>query len=98
MTSGRLMAQAETLIRSSPSLGSGTSRVTIFITFRLIYAKITTSGGPYLVMSTHFIVAGMVEKQRTTSIGLVQCNSLTGEIRTGHKSGEHISREWIMWT
>ena len=31
MTSGRLMAQAATLIRSSPSLGSGTSRVTIFL-------------------------------------------------------------------
>ena len=97
MTSGRLIAQAATLIRSSPSLGSGTARVTIFITFRLIHVENATSGGPYLVMSTHFIVAGMVEKQRRASRYLEQRDGITGKIRTGHKSGEHGSREWIMW-
>lgn len=96
MTSGRLMAQAATLIRSSPSLGSGTSRVTIFITFRCSHAKTTTSGGPYLVMSTHFIVAGMVEKQRITPRESRNLNEPTGEIRTGHKSGKHGSRKRIM--
>ena len=65
------MAEAATLISISPFLGVGTSRVTIFMTYSInFHVAFPTSGPPNSVISTHFMVLGMEEKQRTISIVL----------------------------
>lgn len=90
ITSGRLIAQAATLMSISPSLGVGTSRVTIFITYYLFQSSSSTSGAPNVGISTHFIVAGIEEKQRIASTEWSLCRVLTETNRFIKKSGKHL--------